>query len=47
MGTKKENLLCFLNSESQRRIASSLKVSRNTVFQIVSAYMVGSKPGGF
>lgn len=33
MGTKKENLLCFLNSESQWRIVSSLKVSRNLVIQ--------------
>lgn len=39
MATEKEILLCFLNGDSQRRIASSLKVSRNTVFRIVSAYM--------
>lgn len=39
MATEKEILLCFLNGDSQRRIASSLKVSRNTVSRIVSAYM--------
>ncbi|WP_302588944.1 helix-turn-helix domain-containing protein, partial [uncultured Dialister sp.] len=39
MATEKEILLCFQNGDSQRRIASSLKVSRNTVFRIVSAYM--------
>lgn len=39
MATEKEILLCFLNGGSQRRIASSLKVSRNTVSRIVSAYM--------
>lgn len=39
MVTEKEILLCFLNGDSQRRIASYLKVSRNTVFRIVSAYM--------
>lgn len=35
----KEILLCFLNGDSQQRIASSFKVSRNTVSRIVSAYM--------
>lgn len=40
MATEKEILLCFQNGDSQRRIASSLKVSRNTVSRIVSAYMV-------
>ena len=39
MATEKEILLCFLNGDSQRRIASYLKVSWNTVFRIVSAYM--------
>lgn len=39
MATEKEILLCFLNGDSQRRIASSLKVSRNTVSRIVAAYM--------
>lgn len=39
MATEKEILLCLLNGDSQRRIASSLKVSRNTVSRIVSAYM--------
>lgn len=39
MATEKEILLCFLNGDSQRRIVSSLKVSRNTVSRIVSAYM--------
>ena len=39
MATEKEILLCFQNGDSQRRIASSLKVSWNTVFRIVSAYM--------
>lgn len=39
MATEKEIFLCFLNGDSQRRIASSLKVSRNTVFRIVAAYM--------
>lgn len=39
MATEKEILLCFLYCDSQRRIASSLKVSRNTVSRIVSAYM--------
>ena len=39
MGTEKEILLCFLNGDSQRRIASSLKVSWNTVSRIVAAYM--------
>lgn len=40
MATEREILLCSLNGDSQRRIASSLKVSRNTVSRIVSAYMV-------
>ena len=40
MSTEEEILLCFLNGDSQRRIASSLKVSRNTVSRIVAAYMV-------
>ena len=40
MATEKEILLCFQNGDSQRRIASYLKVLRNTVFRIVSAYMV-------
>ena len=35
----KEILLCFLNGDSQQRIASSFKVSRNTVSRIVAAYM--------
>lgn len=39
MSTEKEIPLCFQNGDSQRRIASYLKVSRNTVFRIVSAYM--------
>lgn len=39
IATEKEILLCFLNGDSQRRIASSLKVSRNTVSRIVAAYM--------
>lgn len=39
MATEKEILLYFLNGDSQRRIASSLKVSRNTVSRIVAAYM--------
>lgn len=39
MATEKKILLCFLNGDSQRRIASSLKVSRNTVSRIVAAYM--------
>ena len=30
MATEKEILLCFQNGDSQRRIASYLKVSRNT-----------------
>lgn len=39
MITEKEILLCFQNGDSLRRIASSLKVSRNTVSRIISAYM--------
>ena len=39
MATEKEILLCFQNGDSQRRIASFLKVSRNTVSRIVAAYM--------
>lgn len=39
MATEKEILLCFQNGDNQRRIASSLKVSRNTVSWIVAAYM--------
>lgn len=39
MATEKEILLCFQNGDSQRRVASYLKGSRNTVFRIVSAYM--------
>lgn len=39
MATEKEILLCFQNGDSQRRIASYLQVSWNTVFRIVSAYM--------
>lgn len=39
MVTEKEILLCFLNGDSQRSIASFLKVSRNTVSRIVAAYM--------
>lgn len=39
LATEKEILLCFLNGDSQRRIASSLKVSRNTVSRIVATYI--------